>query len=137
FLHIHPKAVDVTSGNIPSTLGVYPIWLELLSIHDSLESLTKDELYSILRFYNETYLEIIWQLVYNLSIDQTIQNEILDSQIEFFEFLNIQTKKEPTAPPNSLWFGVLDLAQCLSQKINTTCQFSSLLLFRLGIITKI
>ncbi|CAG8668323.1 14037_t:CDS:2, partial [Dentiscutata erythropus] len=48
-------------------------------------------------------------------------------QNEILEFMNLWTKKEPTAPPNSLWFGILDLAQHLSQKttqesLSTTSQ---------------
>ncbi|CAG8753730.1 5439_t:CDS:2 [Gigaspora margarita] len=142
-IHISPKAASTTSGNI---LGVaeslpnfakalnfkypitywYPTWRELLSIHYSLENLTKDDIYSTLRFYNETYLlELLWQYVFNLSINQIASKEILNSQNEVLEFLNLWTKKEPTAPPNSLWFGALDLAQSLSQK---TSQLVSLAL---------
>ncbi|CAG8658091.1 32892_t:CDS:2, partial [Gigaspora margarita] len=110
----------------------YPTWRELLSIHYLLDDLTKDENYSKLQFYNETYfLELLWQCVFDLSMKQKDQNEILSNQNEILEFMNLWTKKEPIAPPNSLWFGVLDLAQYLSQK--TTQIVSLALCYYLGL----
>ncbi|CAG8714243.1 6874_t:CDS:2, partial [Dentiscutata erythropus] len=145
FLLIHLSA-GAASENISEALGIaeilpniaqvfkfkYPLtywystWRELLSIHYLLENLTKDEDYSKLRFYNETYLlELLCQCIFDLSINQKVQNEILNSQNETFEFMNLWTKKEPTAPTNSLWFGILDLVQRLSQQ---TTQVTSLAL---------
>ncbi|CAG8821332.1 41111_t:CDS:2, partial [Gigaspora margarita] len=70
-----------------------------ISIAEVLPSLAQDENYSKLQFYNETYfLELLWQCVFDL---------------------------KPIAPPNSLWFGILDIAQHLSQK---TTQIVSLTL---------
>ncbi|CAG8744597.1 3140_t:CDS:2, partial [Dentiscutata erythropus] len=126
---------DVTSGNIPEVTSIaeilpnliqvfnfkypitywYPTWRELLSICYLLENLTNDEDCSKLSSYNETYLlELFWQ--YILGINQKAQNEILNNQNETLEFMNIWTNEEPIAPPNSLWFGILELAQHLSQK---------------------
>ncbi|CAG8700893.1 8096_t:CDS:1, partial [Scutellospora calospora] len=145
-IYISPQAASAASGNIPNALSVaeilpklakvfhfkypitywYPTWRGLLLIHYLLENLSKDELHGILRFYNETYLfELLWQYVFDLSISQIDQKEILNNQNEVIGFLNLWIKKEPTAPPNSLWFGVLDLAQSLSQK---TSQLASLAL---------
>ncbi|RIB30050.1 hypothetical protein C2G38_2238525 [Gigaspora rosea] len=137
-ISIAPKATGTTSGNTSETLGIseilpnlaqvlsfkypitywYPTWQELLSIYYLLENfLDKDEDYCKLRFYNETYLlELLWQCIFDLRINQKTQNEILNNQNEILEFINLWTKKEPTAPPNSFWFGVLDLAQHLSKK---------------------
>ncbi|CAG8514209.1 10138_t:CDS:2, partial [Gigaspora rosea] len=56
---------------------------------------------------------------------------ILSNQNEILEFMNLWTKKEPIAPPNSLWFGILDLAQHLSQK--TTQIVSLALCYYLGL----
>ncbi|CAG8614609.1 8708_t:CDS:2 [Gigaspora margarita] len=152
FIHISPKAVDVVSGNTSGALGIaevlpnlaqvfkfkypitywYPNWRELLSIHYLLENLTKDENYNKLRFYNETYfLELLWQCVFDLSMKQKGQNGILNNQNEILEFMNLWTKKEPLAPPNSLWFGILDIAQHLSQK--TTQIVSLTLCYYLGL----
>ncbi|CAG8719357.1 19156_t:CDS:2, partial [Dentiscutata erythropus] len=137
FIRISPKAVGAAAGNFSGALGIaevlpnlaqvfkfkypitywYPTWRELLSIHYLLENLAKDEDYNKLRFYNETYLlELLWQCIFDLSINQKAQNEILNNQNEILEFMNLWTKKEPTAPPNSLWFGTLDLTLHLSQK---------------------
>ncbi|CAG8728997.1 1380_t:CDS:2, partial [Gigaspora margarita] len=148
FIHISPKAASTASGNITNILGIaeslpnfakalnckypiiywYPTWRELLLIHYSLENLAKDDIYSTLRFYNETYLlELLWQYVFDLSINQITPKEILNSQNEILEFLNLWTKKEPTAPPNSLWYGVLDLAQNLSQKTSQLQVFEKLI----------
>ncbi|CAG8738599.1 10474_t:CDS:1 [Gigaspora margarita] len=152
FIRISPKAVGAVSGNTSGALGIaeilpnlaqvfkfkypitywYPTWRELLSIHYLLDDLTKDENYSKLQFYNETYfLELLWQCVFDLSMKQKDQNEILSNQNEILEFMNLWTKKEPIAPPNSLWFGVLDLAQHLSQK--TTQIVSLALCYYLGL----
>ncbi|CAG8735861.1 16134_t:CDS:2, partial [Racocetra fulgida] len=92
FLHIPPTAAAVALGNIPSALGVVDILSSLVKVFDFK--------YPITYWYP--------------TIDQTHQGKNLNDQTEFLEFLNIWTKKEPTAPPNSLWFGVLDLAQSLS-----------------------
>ncbi|CAG8700409.1 11799_t:CDS:2 [Dentiscutata erythropus] len=103
FIHISSKAAEAVSGNISGALDIaqafkfkypitywYPIWRELLSIQYLLGNLAKDDNYNKLRFYNETYLlELLWQCIFDL---------------------------KPTTPPNSLWFGILDLAQHLSQK---------------------
>ncbi|CAG8443470.1 11293_t:CDS:2 [Dentiscutata erythropus] len=123
FIQISPIAANTASGNISIAFGFaeifpniakvfnfkypitywYPMWRELLSVHYSLENLTKDKDYSKLRFYNEIYLlELLWQYIFNLSIDQAAQKEILNNQNEILEILNLWTKKEPTAPPNSL-----------------------------------
>ncbi|CAG8821851.1 37498_t:CDS:1, partial [Gigaspora margarita] len=152
FIHISPKAVDAASGNTSGALGIaevlpnlaqvfkfkypitywYPTWRELLLIHYLLDDLTKDENYSKLLFYNETYfLELLWQCVFDLSVKQKEQNGISNNQNEILEFMNLWTKKEPIAPPNSLWFGVLDLAQRLSQK--TTQIVSLALCYYLGL----
>ncbi|CAG8573792.1 13670_t:CDS:2, partial [Dentiscutata erythropus] len=99
---ICPKTASATSGNISNLV----------------ENLTKDKFYNTLRFYNEAYLlKLLWQYVFDLSINQMSQKEILNNQTEVLEFLSLWTKKEPIAP-NSLWFGVLDLTQSLSQKIS-------------------
>ncbi|CAG8636291.1 15777_t:CDS:2, partial [Gigaspora margarita] len=136
-IQISPKVADTALGNVSSAFGFneifrnlskvfnfkysitywYTTWRELLSIHYLLENLTKDNDYSKLRFYNEIYLlELLWQCIFTLSIDQADQKEILDNQNKILEFLNFWTKKEPIALPNSLWFGCLDIAQRLSQK---------------------
>ncbi|CAG8466149.1 14109_t:CDS:2 [Gigaspora rosea] len=145
-IRVSPKVAIAASGYVPDVPGIgkilpdlaqvfnfkypiaywYPTWRGLLSIHYSLENLTKDEDYSKLRFYHETYLlEWLWQYSFTLSIHQKDKNEILDSQNEIINLMNLLTKKEPIAPPNSLWFGVLDLAQHLCQR---TSQIVSLAL---------
>ncbi|CAG8537908.1 13333_t:CDS:2 [Gigaspora rosea] len=148
FIRISPKAVNAASGNTSGVLGIaevlpnlaqvlkfkypitywYPTWREILSIHYLLENLTKDENYSKLRFYNETYfLELLWQCVFDLSMKQKDQNEILSNQNEILEFMNLWTKKEPMAPPNSYGLESLQNSKC-----NYICFKSLELLFSLS-----
>ncbi|CAG8793924.1 31286_t:CDS:2 [Gigaspora margarita] len=137
FIHISPNDISAKSKDISGTLNIaeilpdltqvfnykfpitywHPTWRELLSIHYLLENLNKFGDYSKLRFYNEIYLfELFWQYIFNLNINQKINQEILHSKKEILEFMNLWMKKEPLAPPNSFLFGILDLVQHLSQR---------------------
>ncbi|CAG8793270.1 26261_t:CDS:2, partial [Gigaspora margarita] len=73
--------------------------------------------HNILRFYNETYLlESLWQHAFNQGYEQQTHDDILTILNNQKAFRALWARKEPTALPNSLWFGVLDLAQNLSYK---------------------
>ncbi|CAG8620017.1 2234_t:CDS:1, partial [Scutellospora calospora] len=111
-----PRFMNVIKFKYPITYW-YPVWRELLLMHYSLKNLTKDLNYDILRFYNETYLlESLWQHAFNQGYEQQKHDDILTILNDHKVFRGLWTRKEPTALPNSLWFGVLDLAQNLSYK---------------------
>ncbi|CAG8754204.1 10140_t:CDS:1, partial [Ambispora leptoticha] len=73
--------------------------------------------FNILRFYNEAYiLESLWQHAFNRGCEQQKHDDNLTILNNHKAFRELWTRKEPTALPNSLWFGVLDLAQNLSRQ---------------------
>ncbi|CAG8532838.1 30657_t:CDS:2, partial [Racocetra persica] len=109
-----PKIINALNIKYPIAYW-YPVWRELLLMHYSLKTLTRDLNYNILRFYNETYLlESLWQHAFNQGYEQQKHDDILTILNNHKAFRGLWTRKEPTALPNSLWFGVLDLAQNLS-----------------------
>ncbi|CAG8606576.1 1819_t:CDS:2, partial [Racocetra fulgida] len=109
-----PKIINALNVKYPIAYW-YPVWRELLLLHYSLKTMTRDLNYNILRFYNETYLlEALWQHAFNQGYEQQKHDDILTILNNHKAFRGLWTRKEPTALPNSLWFGVLDLAQNLS-----------------------
>ncbi|CAG8756170.1 8697_t:CDS:2 [Gigaspora margarita] len=111
-----PRIINAFNVKYPITYW-YPVWRELLLMHYSLKNLEKDLNHNILRFYNETYLlESLWQYAFNQGYEQQKHDDILTILNDQKAFRALWTRKEPTALPNSLWFGVLDLAQILSYK---------------------
>ncbi|CAG8814349.1 19029_t:CDS:2 [Gigaspora margarita] len=109
----------------------YNIGFLLIHLHDTLHSMRDDEtcMDDILRLIKNFLLTLIriTPKAAGAASGNTSETlgiaEILPSLAQILEFINLWTKKEPTAPPNSFWFGILDLAQHLSKK---TTQFVSL-----------
>ncbi|CAG8809545.1 16516_t:CDS:2, partial [Cetraspora pellucida] len=87
-----PKIPSVTSGNVPAALDF-----------------TNSTLPRIINALNVKYPIAYWYPGFEQQ-----KLDILTILNNYKAFRGLWTKKEPTALPNSLWFGVLDLAQNLS-----------------------
>ncbi|CAG8577299.1 22375_t:CDS:2 [Dentiscutata erythropus] len=98
----------------------YQKWREFLFIHYSLEDLIRDSNHSILKHHNEAYiLEFLWQYIFDPDLNQ---NELDDDVSEILgsqeEFSSLFIEYRLTDLPYFLWFGILDFAQNLCQKIS-------------------
>ncbi|CAG8611321.1 95_t:CDS:2 [Dentiscutata erythropus] len=106
-----PRISPAAVGNVPAALV------------DSFISNTLPRIINVFKVkYPATYwyptylLESLWQHAFNQGYEQQKHDNILTILNNQKAFRALWTRKEPTALPNSLWFGVLDLAQNLSYK---------------------
>ncbi|CAG8696927.1 16390_t:CDS:1, partial [Gigaspora margarita] len=112
----------------------YSKWRELLFIRYLIEISNQELSTDKLRHFKEiSLLDLISQHILNQISEQgtsTIEkfSEYLHNKKEF---LNLITKKEPIAPPYSLWFGMLDLVQNIIHK--TTQKITLVFCYYLGL----